>query len=55
MIKMRISGIIINRIVEYMSGKGCVIMNDTIVRKVMVSATGQMMTNRVSTGYPNYI
>ena len=37
MVKTRISGKIINRIVKYMRGKGCVIMNNAIVRKIMVS------------------
>ena len=36
MVKMRISGIIVNRVVKYVRGKGCVIMNNTIVREIMV-------------------
>ena len=37
MVKARISGVIVNRIIKYMRGKGCVIMDNTIVREIMVS------------------
>ena len=36
MVKSRISGMIINRIMKYMRGKGRVVMNNTIVREIMV-------------------